>query len=424
MINRTLHFKGRLFASGPFYFLLLWLLFAAPATAADDPTSPQNLQVALDKLEALKQAVPLDLDALQAQYLVLFENFPHHQKGKEGIWELYHLMRRNGRTSQAYAALMKILAVYQDNETMLYPLDPAQPIALAATARLEEAYLYAAGMNNPYQAVDNLNQTLGRYRGQLVGTVSDDRTYLGRVEVVARLQLAEFRTQADQPAPASGDLLVVARDWSGETVTYNGLRESAAVAAVRLLGPVLDKTPASLPKKERIIETFEQSLVNSQARLWLAFLKADIDFRHFAQWKAQGAFTAGAEALRGVIAKQRQTMMTDQNGREPAGIKAMRRLRDAEAQTLGNVAQAAQTLQGYLTTFATVKEDRLFAGYALVYLGELEMDFRQNFAAAYQYFMQAADRYSDLPQYPVTDQANAGFKEHCLRWAQRAQQRM
>ncbi len=421
-----LNTRGRFLTSGPFCFLLAGILLCgAPAGAEDDPTRPQELTVILDRLAELQSATPPDIEALHAQYLVLFQNFPHHQEGKEGIFELYHLLRRHGRTSEAYAVLMQIQGTYQDKETMLLPGKGSRPVGLVVTARLEEAHLYATAMANPYQAIETLQQTRQRYRDQLVGVVAADRAYYGRVEVWALLHLADYRLLAEQTNRASADLLELVRERPGEKIDDGPVTQTAPEAAVLRLAEVVRRMPASLPKKQRVLTTFEETTVEEKARVRLALLRADVYFDHYRQWPSPGTFTEGAEALRSVIARQRQVMLSDASGSEPAGIRAMRRLRDAEAAVLGNVMQAGQTLEALHNQFRKNGEDRPFAAYALLFLAEVEVDFRGNPQAAFQLFKQVAEQYGDVAVYPQTpDNEKATLRERAELWAQRAQQRI
>jgi hypothetical protein len=395
----------------------------ASSLAADDPTQPDKLQMALDKLNALKKAPSPDLDALQLAYLVVFENFPRHQKGKEAIFELYNVLRRAKRTDQAYAALLKIEGVYQDNETMAYPPDTSRLVGMVATARLEEAFLYASQMQNPFQAVDGVNAVLLRWRDQLVGVAAPDRSYLGRVEAVARLQLALYRLQAEATNLAANDLLALGRDWPGEAITIDGFTQNASIAAVRALPPALAAMPASLAKKLRLLETFEQTLVDESARVWLLFERADLNLNDYETNKNRGSFADGVAALREIVDKRRATTIADENGAEPAGVRALRRLRDAEARLGGNVAQAGQTLSDYYARFADDAKQKTFAAYALLYLAELDLDFRDNAAEAFKEFMTVADRYGDALLYPQPPGKETTIREHALRWAKRAQER-
>jgi hypothetical protein len=415
--------KGRFFRSGLSCLLLLWLAVVS-ALAADDPTEPQKLKIARARIEKLLVVRPLDLSALQVEYLVLFENFPRRQEGKEAIFELYHLLRLHDRTDEAYAALMKIQAVYQDADLMAFPLKTSQPVAMVATARLEEAYLYATKMNNPFRAIETVTTVLQRYNNRVVGTQAPDRSYLGRVELVARLHLAAYRQMADQSNLASNDLLLVARDWPGETVWQNGSEESAPVAAVKALTAVVAPMPASLPKKLRVLTTFEQSVIDRAALAWLLFAQAELHFADYRAWRNTGIFAQGAALLEKVLTRYRGVVLNDENGAEPAGVKALRLLRDAQAQTLGNPEQAGEMLERHFAEFAKERNDRVFAAYALLYLAELDLDFRDNAPSAYKHFMQVADRYGDVPQYPENSSEPRTLKERALRWAERAQKRM
>jgi hypothetical protein len=418
--------KGRRFSGGPFLLLLAALLATVSLAAADDdPSLPYNMRPALDRIAQLKKAATPDLSALQLAYLTLFENFPRHQKGKEGIFELYHLMRRNQRTDQAYAALMKIEAVYQDFETMAYPARSAQLVGMVATARLEEAFLYASQMKNPFHAIDTVNAVLARYREQWVGLDAPDRAYLGRVDTVARLHLAGYRLQADQTNQATTDLLALAHDWPGETLMQNGVEQKASIAAVRALQPALAAMPASLAKKLRLIETFDQTVIDETARVWLAFTRAELDLADFQTEQNRGSYADGIAALRDIVEKHPAPTIADAEGEEPAGVRALRRLRDAEARLGDNAAQAGQTLEGYYARFGADARQRTLAAYALLFLAELDLDFRHNAPAAYKEFMLVAERYGDILLYPQTaENKDRTVKEHALVWAARAQKKM
>jgi hypothetical protein len=406
------------------FLAALAALSVAVAHAADRPSEPEGLQAALDHIAKIKEKTPADLDALQNAYLVLFENFPRHQKGKESGFDLYWLLRTHHRVSEAYATLMKIEAVYQNNETMAFPLEPAKSVGLVATALLEEASLYATEMGNPYQAIDAALRVLARYKEQNVGFAAAERSYFGRVEPIARLHLAQHRTQADQGNQAIADLLAAARDWPGETVLIDGATMPVQVAAVRLLDAALAKTPASLQKKLRTLTTFEQTVVDVSARVWLMFSRATLNLDEFRVWKNRAAFADGAAALREVVERQRGLMLFDADGEEPAGVKAMRRLRDAQAQALGNPLEAEQTADAYFNRFAKDAKDRVFAAYALLFRAELELDFRHNAPSAYRDFQWLAERYGDVPLYPRPVGSATTLKERAQRWAERAHQRM
>lgn len=424
MIANPRSYWGRLLTSGPFLVLLAALLLVSVAVADNDPTLPEGLQAAMDRLAKLKAADPPDVDALQTEYLVLFENFPRHQRGKEAIFELHATLRRAGRTSEAYATLAKIQAVYQDDETMGYPGKEALRISLAATARIEEAHLFATAMNNPFQAIETIDQARARYTEKRVGVVAPDREYQGRIDIITRLELARYRLAAGQTNLASTELLSVVRDWPGEKITFDGYEQLAATAAVRLLPLVLEGMPAGLPKKARVVTTFEETAVDTEARLWLAFVRARAHFDHFRRWQAKGAFSEGAQALRGIIDQHRDVVLADQDGATPAGLLAMRELRDAELNILKNTTQAGQTLEAYYARFSKDKKERLFAGYALLFLAETDLDFRNNAASAFTLFMQVAEQYGDLPVYPPRTDGETSIRQHALRWAKRAQEKM
>lgn len=418
--------RGRFLISGPFCFLLaVLLLLTRPAGAGDSSTLPQELTVLLERIAELRGAEPRDMDELNTQYQVLFQNYPRYQEGKEGVFALYHLLRRDRRVSEAYAVLKQIQGTYQDKETMLLPGKGTRPVGLVATARLEEAFLYATAMGNPYQAVETVLQTRQRYRDQMVGTIAEDRAYYGRVEVAAALQLADYRLLADQTNQATADLLELIRNWPGETIDDGPVTHTAPEAAVRRLGEIVKRLPASLPKKQRVLAIFEETAVDRNARVRLALLRADVYFDHYGQFPSPGTFTEGAQALREVITRYRQVVLVDETGSEPAGIKAMRRLRDAEAAELGNVLQAGQTLEELYVDFRKRADDRLFAAYALLFLAEVEVDFRNNPQAAFQLFKQVAEQYGDVGVYPQTpDNEKATLRERAEMWAQRAQQRI
>ncbi|MDP8222495.1 MAG: hypothetical protein P9L99_03980 [Candidatus Lernaella stagnicola] len=410
--------------SGLFLCLLAGLLVSVPALAGDDPSEPPGLDTAMQRIEKLKSATPQDIDALHEAYLVLFENFSARQQAKEAIFDLFALLEKAGRKAEALAVLARIESVYQDHETMAYPGHNAWRVALVATAKIEEAYLYAEAMNNPYQAIDTLKQTTARHSEQNVGVAGEDRHYFGRVEIICALETARYRVATGQANLASTDLLSVVRQWGGADVLVAGVPQTAAVAAVRRLPEVLGAMPASLPKKGRVLDTFAQTTVPEEARAWLGFVRAATFFQHAQKWRAKGAFADGAETLREIIRHHRTVMLVDETGKEPAGIKAMRRLRDAELLVLRNTVQAAQSLEEFRAKFGKNKADRLFAGYATLFLAELEFDFRKNAPAAFQLFMRVADDFGDLPLYPQMGDDEKTIAAHAKLWAKRAQERM
>jgi hypothetical protein len=415
--------RGRLLAGGPVLFLLAALLLAANVWA-DKPSDPEGLDAAVGTIENIRKTSPADIDALQTAYLVLVENFPRHQRGKEAIFELAHLLATNDRTSEAYAALAKIQATYQDHETMAYPGDPTQRVGIVATARIEEAALYANAMKNPYHAVDTLLQTAMRYREQNVGVSFAERAYFGRVEAIVRLKLAHFRAQVGQTNLATNDLLEVVKSCPGQNVFWEGLRQEAPAAAVRMLPRVLEKMPASLPKKVRVLDTFEQTAITETTRVWLLFARAETQIAHAMEWKNKGSFAMGGVALRQIIDKHRALELATERGAEPAGLAAMRALWRSEIAYFGNATQAGQTLETLYNRFIETKDDRLFAGYALYYLGIVELEHRKNATAAYLALSQVVDKYGDLPRLPPSADGAEKLGQVATKLAEQAHQRM
>ncbi|HPQ68016.1 MAG TPA: hypothetical protein PKW95_02735 [bacterium] len=428
-MKRICSYRGRLIAGGLFCFLLTALLLAAwpRASAAKDEAvsgSDKELRMALARLEALKKKQPPDLDALQFEYLVLFENFMRREEGKRSMFELADMWRQNKRWTDAYAALQKVLDVYQDHETMANPVHESEPLAIVATAKVEVADLYAKGMNNPYVAIEMLQKAMLLHGEQTVGLFIGERRYAGPLGAIARLRIAEYHLQTDGVNQASTELLKVVKDYPGKRVIDQGGEMAAATAAVVRLGDVLKKMPASLAKKNQTIQTFEQTAVEDEPRVWLHFLAADTYFAAYEQWKNAGVVESGIGKLNWVLDNHPLLPLTGERGVEPAGVRALRSIRDALLLLPKNVEQARTDLTAYQNRFAQKNETRVIAAYALLYLAELELDFRQNAASAYRLFMQAAEEYGDLEDYPHAADVTPRLKDRALRWAERAKQRM
>jgi len=429
-MKRNRSYRGRLFAGGLFCFLLAAALLLAGLPrlcAAEDASvsgSDKELQMALARLEALKKKQPVDLDALQFEYLVLFENFMRREEGKRSLFELADMWRQHQRWPEAYAALQKILDVYQDHETMANPAHANEPIAIVATAKVEVADLYAKGMDNPYVAIEMLQKAMLLHGEQTVGLFVGERRYVGPLGAIARLRIAEYHLQTDGVNQASTELLKVVKEYPGKRVIDRGAETAAATAAVLRLGDVLQKMPASLPKKNQTIETFEQTAVEAEPRVWLHLLAADIYFAAYKQWKSAGVVESGIAELNWVLDNHPLLPLNAERGVEPAGVRALRQIRDALLLLTKNVDQALTDLTTYQNRFAKKDETRVIAAYALLYLAELELDFRENAASAYKLFMQAAEEYGDLEDYPHAADVTPRLKDRALRWAVRAQQRM
>jgi len=431
------HTRGRLIIGGLFLLLLLALPLGATSAEDETPTPTiegldendessdvRGIRMAKQRIAKLKEADPLDLEALQSEYLILHENFPRYEEGKTALFDLYHLLRRHDRTQQAYAVLMKVTANYQDNETMVNPDDAQRPIVIVATANIELADLFAAKMDNPYTAMEILQRTLLRFPEAVVGTEAEDRQYLGPIGVIAHLHLADLHMQLTQPNRASAELLTVVRDFPGQKVTLDSITSGAAAAAVRRLPALLKTMPASVPKKMGVLTTFEQTAVEEEPRVWILFYRADLQFEAFTQWRNAGAFAQGVETYKQIIEQHPNVMLATPEGEEPAGVRAIRLSRDATVLKLKNLDRAILDLSAFQVKFAKRKKTRTLAAYAMLYLAELELDFRQNAPSAFKLFSQVADEYGDIPDYPRKEGENKKLKERAERWAERAQQRM
>lgn len=427
-------YRGRRFLGGPFCFLFptlvcifLAVLWITPSFGEEneEQKAAKGIRIALDRIEALKRAPQPDLTALQNEYLILFENYPRAEEAKRGIFELYHLMRTHQRIHEAYAALTKIMDVYHDNETMNNPYAPDQPILLVATAQVELAFLFATGMDNPYTGIEKLKLALTRFPEKIVGTSAPDRDYVGPIEAIAHWQLADYYLAANQPDQAGAELLSLVRDQAGKVIYQHGTRLAAATAGILKLSEVMKKMPATEQKRLRLLQTFEQTAVEREARIWLKFLQAEIQTAAYQEWKNPGALDQGLAALQEVIVKHREVLLAGPEGEEPAGIRAMRIKRDITANILGNVDRAGSELSVNYVEFAKDKKTRLFAGYALLYLAELELDFRRNAVSAFKMFGQVADQYGDLELFPRLPKAPPRtLQERAKSWAKRAQERM
>ncbi len=426
MSNSRTHRRGRPFAGGLACFTC-WLLLAlvTPAIAQDIPSGePPGLEDALARIDALLARQPLDLDQVQYQYLVLFENFPRHEAGKRGIFALYHLLRQNKRIEQAYAVLIKILSVYQDNETMNNPADARRPIAITATANVELAHLYATGMNNPYQALDTLKRALLRTPEAYVESTAADRNYFGSMNAIARLQMADYLMATDGHNQACNILLAIISTCPGERVRQNGLSSLASVAAVRRLPAVLAAMPASLPKKERIVDTFAETVVEREARIWLLFVKAEVMVRAGQEVNSPAPLENALAALEQVVTRHSQVMITSENGEEPAGVRALRTMTDIAVHNQQNIGRACADLTRHYSAFSKVSGQRVMAAYCLFYLAQVEHEQRHNPAEAYRYYMEIVDKYPDVPFYPHESGGTELLRTAAQKRAYQARQEM
>ena len=399
--------RGRPSPGGLACFLLALSLLAAGICAlAQEPTgepdseAPPGLRAALARIDKLLAQQPLNLDALQYEYLVLFENFPRRDEGKKGIFALYQLLRQNKRIEQAYAVLMKILAAYQDNDTISNPASPRKPIAIAATANVELANLYAAGMNNPYQALDTLRRALSRYPAAYVSADAADRRYFGSIGVIARLQMADYYVATDAYNQATAALLALVSDFPGERVTLGDVESPASAAAVWKLQTVLQTMPASLSKKRRVLDTFSETAVERETRVWLMFAKAQLLTEEGRQVNSTGPLEDAIGALEEVLDHHPLVMLTGADGEEPAGVRALRLIVDICVNIFHNTDRATAELTRYYRDLGRRPALREIAAYAVLYLADVEYNQRHNAGAAYRYYMEVVDKFSDVPVYP------------------------
>jgi tetratricopeptide (TPR) repeat protein len=423
--------RGRPSTGGLVCFVLLVLLgVIATAAWAEESAEqtpeqlPPGLRMALERIDKLLAQSPLDLDAIQHQYLVLFENFPRREEGEKGIFALYQLLRQNKRIEQAYAVLMQIISTYQDSDTIANPAEPRKPIAIAATANIELAHLYATGMNNPYLAIDTLQRTLTRYAVAYVSVDAADRKYFGSVNVIARLQLTDYYLTINATNQATSSLLAIVSGCAGEHVRLADVETLASVAAVRKLLQVLKAMPASLPKKQRVVDTFAETAVEREARVWSLFVKAQLLADEGGQANSAGPIEEAMSALQEVLAHHALVMLVSEDGEEPAGVRALRLIADIAIKNLHNIERACADLARYYQEFSKAPGRRELAAYCLLYLAATEDAQRHNPRAAYRYYMDVVDQFSDVPFYPRKPGSHATLKILAQQEADRVHQEM
>jgi tetratricopeptide (TPR) repeat protein len=265
---------------------------------------------------------------------------------------------------------------------------------------VELANLYAAGMNNPYQALDTLRRALLRYPAAYVSANATDRKYFGLIGVIARLQMVDCYLAADAYNQAAAALLAIVSDFPGERVTLGDVESPASVAAVRKLQTVLQPMPASLSKKRRVLDTFSDTAVERETRAWLLFAKAQLLTEEGRQVNSTGPVDDAIGALEEVLARHPLVMLTSDDGEEPAGVRALRLIVDICVNIVRNTDRACAELTRYYQDFSQRPALREVAAYAVLYLADVEYNQRHNAGAAYRYYMEVVDQFSDVPVYP------------------------
>lgn len=426
MIEKKPQSRGRLIRGGLFWFLCAIVLLACPVASAEprvnavviapgeivnrqtsdqeENATDRNVRFAVERIEKLKKEQPLNLDALRHEYLILFGNFPRREEGKQAIFELYHLMRQHKLFQDSYATLARILDLYQDHETMTNPFDAGQKWVITATALVEMADLYANGMQLRDLSIQTQKRTMVRFPPHLlVGTKSSDRSYSGELGIMARLFASDYYRDMESFNMAGQNLLEIVRDFPGKMIMLQGQTLLAATAAVQRIPALLTNMPASQGKKINLIHTFFNTAIDHEARVWLLFVQADVHFSHYERWEQHASVEQGLETLRDIIFQHHDQPIETDKGREPAGVRALRLYRDKLIGLMENHDRACQDLLGFYNRFAKNKKTRYMAAYCLFYLAEIELEHRQNPAAAFKLFNRVVDEYGDITDYPQTD---------------------
>lgn len=234
----------------------------------------------LRQLDKLLLASDQDTNELVDIYLKIFESSPHEDVGKLAALNAYAYLLALNRLDAASGLLAEIAKVYGPDETCPNLLNPAFPLRLVASAKVERARLFAK--SGLYQA--GLEEIAFVRRGRKAGTEGfcgmpiGEFVYFGPTEVVLDLFEAELMSKIE-PASGLSQFSSILSEHKGLPLAWfvrQGVKYPLDFAVVEMVFEVVGSEVFSFERASQILQDISKKCWTDECRAQALFLRAEL----------------------------------------------------------------------------------------------------------------------------------------------------